>query len=85
LTEKEKKVEKEKKEKKSLNIVQEKTKKSKPKAPALDPAEERAIKELNKVAAYQARMTKRNNRQKKIRTVIEENEKPQRTGKLNLN
>ncbi|XP_023245376.1 probable ATP-dependent RNA helicase DDX27 [Copidosoma floridanum] len=58
-----------------LNIVQEK-KKAKKKKPQLDPAEERAIKELNKVAAYQARMAKRNNKPKKIRTIIDDSERP---------
>lgn len=39
----------------------------------MDPAEQRAMKELEKVAAFQARMAKKNNRQKKIRQLTEEN------------
>ncbi|XP_001602245.2 probable ATP-dependent RNA helicase DDX27 isoform X1 [Nasonia vitripennis] len=67
---------KNKKEKQPLNIVEEKAKKAKKKAPKLDPAEERAMKELNKVAAYQARMAKRSNKLKKIRTCVDDVETP---------
>lgn len=63
------------KEKQALNIVEEKAKKAKKKAPEIDPAEERAMKELNKVAAYQARIAKRSNKQKKIRTVLDDTDK----------
>lgn len=38
-----------------------------------DTAEDRAKKELEKTAAYQARLAKKNNRQKKIKTVMDEN------------
>lgn len=56
-----------------MNIVEEKAKKQKKSATKMDPAEERAMKELEKVAAFQARMSKKNNRQKKIRQLTEEN------------
>jgi len=36
-------------------------------------AEDRAKKELDKIAAYQARLAKKSNKQKKIRTVMDEN------------
>lgn len=36
-------------------------------------AEDRAKKELEKMAAYQARLAKKSNRQKKIKTVMDEN------------
>lgn len=37
-----------------------------------DTAEDRAKKELDKIAAYQARLAKKSNKQRKIRTVIDE-------------
>lgn len=54
------------------NIVQEKKKKAQ-NEPKKDTAEDRANKELEKIAAYQARLAKKSNRQKKIRTVVNEN------------
>ncbi|KYQ60175.1 putative ATP-dependent RNA helicase DDX27 [Trachymyrmex zeteki] len=59
-------------EKEPSNIVQEKKKKAQ-NEPQKDTAEDRAKKELEKIAAYQARLAKKSNRQKKIRTVIDEN------------
>lgn len=53
------------------NIVQEKKKKAQ-NEPKKDTAEDRANKELEKIAAYQARLAKKSNRQKKIRTVVNE-------------
>ncbi|XP_011506508.1 PREDICTED: probable ATP-dependent RNA helicase DDX27 [Ceratosolen solmsi marchali] len=76
LTGKEKKVKKDdQNEKQPLNIVKEKTKKRKTKVKAVDPAEERALKELNKVAAYQARIAKKSSKQRKIRTIVDENDR----------
>lgn len=61
---------------KATNIVEEeKKKKPKKQAPKLDPAEERAMKELNKVAAYQARAAKKSNKLKKIRAVVDDSER----------
>jgi len=59
-------------EKEPSNIVQEKKKKAQNELQK-DTAEDRAKKELEKIAAYQARLAKKNNRQKKIRTVTDEN------------
>ncbi|KAG5313607.1 DDX27 helicase, partial [Pseudoatta argentina] len=68
-----KQVGKNKKHEKELsNIVQEKKKKAQ-NEPQKDTAEDRARKELEKIAAYQARLAKKSNRQKKIRTVTDEN------------
>ena len=76
LTEKSGKDEKlNKKDKKPLNAVEGKKNKFKKKAKQMDPAEERAMKELNKVAAYQARLAKKNNKQKKIRAIVENSDK----------
>lgn len=58
-------------EKDPSNIVQEKKKKPQ-NEPKKDTAEDRARKELEKIAAYQARLAKKSNRQKKIRTVMDE-------------
>ncbi|GAB1870099.1 RNA helicase [Camponotus japonicus] len=57
-------------EKESSNIVEEKKKKTQnePK----DTAEDRAKRELEKIAAYQARLAKKSNKQKKIRVVMDE-------------
>lgn len=41
--------------------------------PKKDTAEDRAKKELEKIAAYQARLAKRSNKQKKIKVVMDEN------------
>ena len=65
---------KEKKEKKNRepsNLVQQKKKKVS-KEPKKDTAEDRANKELEKIAAFQARLTKKKNKQKKIRAVVED-------------
>ncbi|KYM89615.1 putative ATP-dependent RNA helicase DDX27 [Atta colombica] len=59
-------------EKEPSNIVQEKKKKAQNELQK-DTAEDRAKKELEKIAAYQARLAKKSNRQKKIRTVTDEN------------
>lgn len=40
-----------------------------------DTAEDRAKKELEKIAAYQARLAKKSNKQKKIKTVMDENKR----------
>ncbi|XP_025993179.1 probable ATP-dependent RNA helicase DDX27 [Solenopsis invicta] len=66
-----KQVKSKKHEKEPSNIVQEKKKKQN--EPKKDTAEDRARKELEKIAAYQARLAKKSNRQKKIRTVTDEN------------
>lgn len=52
------------------NLVEEK-KKNKSKEPKKETAEDRAKKELEKIAAYQARLAKKKNKQKKIRTMVE--------------
>jgi len=59
-------------EKEPLNIVQEKKKKTQ-NEPKQDTAEDRAKKELEKIVAYQARLAKKSNKQKKIRTIMDEN------------
>lgn len=51
--------------------MQEKKKKTQ-NEPKKDTAEDRAKKELEKIAAYQARLAKRSNKQKKIKTVMDE-------------
>lgn len=51
------------------NIIEEKKKKSK--EPKQETAEDRAKRELEKIAAYQARLAKKKNKQNKIRTVVE--------------
>ncbi|XP_029666526.1 probable ATP-dependent RNA helicase DDX27 [Formica exsecta] len=67
-----KKVHKSKKpEKQPSNIVEEKKKKTQ-NEPKKDTAEDRAKRELEKIAAYQARLAKKNNKQKKIRVVMDE-------------
>lgn len=53
------------------NIVEEK-KKKKQNEPNKNTAEDRAKKELEKTAAYQARLAKRSNRQRKIKAVVDE-------------
>ncbi|CAD6211727.1 GSCOCG00003801001-RA-CDS [Cotesia congregata] len=60
---------KEKKEGPSNLVANNKPKKKKAKEPELDPAEARAMKELEKVAAFQARLAKKSGKLKKIRTV----------------
>jgi len=59
-------------EKEPFNIVQEKKKKAQ-NEPKQDTAEDRAKKELEKIVAYQARLAKKSNKQKKIRTIMDEN------------
>ncbi|XP_070163016.1 probable ATP-dependent RNA helicase DDX27 isoform X2 [Polyergus mexicanus] len=67
-----KKVHKNKKpEKDPSNIVEEKKKKTQ-NEPKKDTAEDRAKRELEKIAAYQARLAKKSNKQKKIRVVMDE-------------
>jgi len=61
-----------KQEKEPFNIVQEKKKKAQ-NEPKQDTAEDRAKKELEKIVAYQARLAKKSNKQKKIRTIMDEN------------
>lgn len=53
------------------NGKENKKKKQDKKNEPIDEAEVRVNKELEKVAAYQARAAKRMNKQKKIRTVVE--------------
>ena len=65
---------KEKKQKKSRepsNLVEEKKKKVS-KEPKKDSAEDRANRELEKTAAFQARLAKKKNKQKKIRAIVED-------------
>ncbi|XP_076682047.1 dead-box helicase Rs1 [Andrena cerasifolii] len=65
---------KEKKQKKNRepsNLVEEKKKKVS-KEPRKDTAEDRANRELEKTAAFQARLAKKKNKQKKIRAVVED-------------
>ncbi|OAD54146.1 putative ATP-dependent RNA helicase DDX27 [Eufriesea mexicana] len=57
--------------KETSNIVEEKKKKSK--EPKKETPEDRAKRELEKIAAYQARLAKRKNKQKKIKTIMEDN------------
>ena len=54
-------------------MTREKAKKAKK---SLDPAEERENNELKKVASYQARVAKKMNRQKKIRSMVDEKARP---------
>lgn len=56
------------------NVVQEKKKKAQ-NEPKVDTAEDRAKKELEKIAAYQARLAKKSNKQKKIKTVVDEDKR----------
>lgn len=58
-------------EKVPSNIVKNKTKKAEEESKK-DTAEDRAKRELDKTAAYQARLAKKGNKQKKIRTVMDE-------------
>ncbi|XP_033218592.1 probable ATP-dependent RNA helicase DDX27 [Belonocnema kinseyi] len=67
---------KSKKRKESSSLEGEKEKKLKKKKEPVDPAEERINKELEKVAAYQARLAKKTNRQKKIRAMVDEKGRP---------
>ncbi|XP_063982205.1 probable ATP-dependent RNA helicase DDX27 [Diachasmimorpha longicaudata] len=72
LTEKAKKRERKNKREGVSNVVQEGGKKEKrKKTEEVDPAEERANRELAKAAAIQARAAKKSGRMKKIRTVVE--------------
>ncbi|KAK0181624.1 hypothetical protein PV327_003894 [Microctonus hyperodae] len=74
LTEKAKKINDKKKDGPPSNLVNEdKVKKPKKKPERkLDPAEARVNRELEKVAAYQARLAKNNNKLKRIRTVVDD-------------
>lgn len=54
---------------KPLNVVEEKKEKSK--ESKKETAEDRTKRELEKIAAYQARLAKKKNKQSKIRTVVE--------------
>ncbi|XP_003490948.1 probable ATP-dependent RNA helicase DDX27 [Bombus impatiens] len=69
LTEKQNTNKGQKQNKEPSNIIEEKKKRSK--EPKQETAEDRAKKELEKIAAYQARLAKRKNKQNKIRTVVE--------------
>ncbi|KAG7204513.1 hypothetical protein KM043_004939 [Ampulex compressa] len=81
LTEKLPKNKSKKLEKKPLNIVEEK-KKNKRKEPKKETAEDRANKELEKIAAYQARLSKKQNKQRKIRAVVDDDRPAPRKGNL---
>lgn len=74
LTEKAKKINNKKKDGPPSNLVTENKAKKPKKKPEqkLDPAEARANRELEKVAAYQARLAKNNNKLKRIRTVVDD-------------
>lgn len=75
LTEKAPKANKRKREDEPpINQVIEKRKKQNKKKQEVDPAQERIDKELQKVAAYQARLAKKSNRMKKIKTVVDNSE-----------
>ncbi|XP_015586769.1 probable ATP-dependent RNA helicase DDX27 [Cephus cinctus] len=63
---------KDKKNKMASNIVEEKTRRDKKKGPKKETAEDRVNKEMEKVAAYQARLAKKKNKLKKIRTVLDD-------------
>lgn len=63
---------KKKQEKEPSNLVNEKAKQAKKKNPKKETAEDRVNKEMDKVAAFQARLAKRQNRQKKIRSVVDD-------------
>lgn len=54
------------------NIVKNKKKKAQEESKK-DTADDRAKKELEKMMAYQARLAKRKNKPKKIRTIVDEN------------
>ncbi|XP_076293966.1 dead-box helicase Rs1 [Lasioglossum baleicum] len=72
LTEKQPKIKANKKQNREpSNLVQEKKKKV-AKEPKKETAEDRARNELDKTAAYQARLAKKKNKQKKIRAVIDD-------------
>lgn len=60
-----------KREKEPSNIVEDKKKKEQ-NEPKKDTAEDRAKRELDKIAAYQVRLSKRKNKPKKIKTIIDE-------------
>ncbi|XP_016908269.2 probable ATP-dependent RNA helicase DDX27 [Apis cerana] len=70
LTEKSNKKEKKKSNKEPSNIVEEKKKKVK--EPKKETAEDRAKRELEKIAAYQARLAKKQNKLNKIRTIVDD-------------
>ncbi|XP_060828935.1 probable ATP-dependent RNA helicase DDX27 [Bombus pascuorum] len=69
LTEKQNTNKEKKQNKEPSNIVEEKKKKSK--ESKQETAEDRAKRELEKIAAYQARLAKKKNKQNKIRAVVE--------------
>lgn len=69
LTEKQNTNKEKKQNREPSNIIEEKKKKSK--EPKQETAEDRAKRELEKIAAYQARLAKKKNKQNKIRTVVE--------------
>ncbi|XP_048506308.1 probable ATP-dependent RNA helicase DDX27 isoform X2 [Athalia rosae] len=74
LTEKREKAKnKKKQEREPPNTVTEEARRAKKKNPHKETAEDRANKEMEKVAAFQARLAKRKNRQSKIRSVVEDN------------
>lgn len=70
---------KRKREKEPSNIVEEKKKKIS-KEPKVETAEDRAKKELEKIALYQARLAKKQNKPKKIRTIVEDTYSRNRKG-----
>lgn len=69
LTEKQSTNKEKKQNKEPSNIIEDKKKKSK--GPKQETAEDRANRELEKIAAYQARLAKKKNKQNKIRAVVE--------------
>ncbi|XP_047367312.1 probable ATP-dependent RNA helicase DDX27 [Vespa velutina] len=72
LTTKQPRKKKDKEEKEFSNVVEEKKKNAK-KEQHKETAEDRANKELEKIAAYQARIAKQKSKAKKIRTVVDKN------------
>lgn len=61
---------KKKQSKEPSNVVEEKRKK--PRGPKKETAEDRANKELDNIAAYQARLAKKKNKQKRIRAIVDD-------------
>lgn len=62
------------------NIVQEEKKKKGSRERKKETAEDRAKRELDKIAAYQARLAKKSNKQRKIRTIVEDNRYESKAG-----
>lgn len=83
LTEKAAKGKRKREDEPPINQVIEKRKRLK-KRQEVDPAQERIDKELAKVAAYQARLAKKNNKQKRIKAVVDNSEMRGKQGTPNV-